>query len=408
MKQILFSFAAILSGMFAFGQQPKNMVVIRGTLKGDLKGYNKIALYTRTSHDSAEIKNGEYTFSFPFTEAGMKMFLPEYITKMRQMYQPFGVLISEPGTYYVTSDIGKGMYQSSEVRGPEAAELYRQFEKESGAGSVKVNHALGDLYGNDWYRVDEKDARYAALQASRDSLQNIYVIPLIEKLLKDHPESYASAFVLGASGRQISSVEKKEQLLSMLGKKIRQSDVAKKFADHIQGIRNAGIGKKVEDFVLPDPADKNVVFSKLKGKYVMIDFWASWCAPCRQSFPRMREVYAAYKDMGFEIYSISIDESKPSWLKAVADEHNPWLQSLDNKNISQRLFAVTAVPSTFLISPDGVILASEVGFEPKGGGAMEKKLAAIFGKEVPVAEAQKAPEKKESKVMKAIPMTPMQ
>lgn len=407
MKKILFSLAAVMAGMIAFAQHPKDRVIIKGTLKGDLKGYNKIKLYTRTTSDSAEIKNGEYTFSFPFTTPVLKMFLPEYITKMHQMYQPFGVLIAGPGTYYVSSDIGKGMYQSSEVKGPEAAELYRTFELENGAASVKINTALGNLYGKDWYRIEEKDARYAALQSSRDSLQNIYLVPLLEKLLKNHPESYAGAFVLAGNGRQIASIEKKEQLLAMLGKKIRQSDAAKKFADHIQGIRSAGIGKKVADFVLPDPKEKNVTFSSLKGKYVLIDFWASWCAPCRQSFPRMREVYAAYKDQNFEIYSISIDESKSAWLKAVADENNPWLQSLDNKNISQRQFAVTGVPSTFLIGPDGVILASEVGFDPKGGGEMEKKLASLFGKTVPVAAEKKAPEKKDAQPMKAIPMTRM-
>ena len=90
-------------------------------------------MYTRTSKDSTEIKDGQYSFSFPFTEAALKMLYPEYIKGMRQAYQPFGILVAEPGTYHVTSDIAQGMYASSEVKGPESAVLYRQFEKDQSA-----------------------------------------------------------------------------------------------------------------------------------------------------------------------------------------------------------------------------------------------------------------------------------
>jgi hypothetical protein len=92
-----------------FGQADKGMVVIKGSLSGDLKGYNTMYIYTRTSNDSVAIVDGHYIFSFPFTEPGMKMLYPKYIREMRQIYQPFGILITGPGTYYVSSDITKGM-----------------------------------------------------------------------------------------------------------------------------------------------------------------------------------------------------------------------------------------------------------------------------------------------------------
>jgi thiol-disulfide isomerase/thioredoxin len=130
--------------------------------------------------------------------------------------------------------------------------------------------------------------------------------------------------------------------------------------------------------VLPDPKGTDVNFADLKGKYVLIYFWASWCVPCRRSFPHMREVYKKYKSDKFEIYSVSIDEDKSAWLKAVKEENNPWLQSLDTKNISQKGFAVTGVPSTFLIDPQGKIIAKEVGFDPEGGSEIEKKIEEVF------------------------------
>ena len=405
MKKYFLSGIAMLIVSLAFAQKEKGMVTIKGTLNGDLKGYNKIYMYTRTSNDSTEIKDGKYTFSFPFTEAMIKILYPEYIKEMRMMYQPFGVLIAESGTYYITSDIEKTMSKSSVVKGPESAVLYRQFE--SGQNEAYRNISLGmeKIYGDKWYSIEEKDPRYIASKNSNDSLVEVFIFPLINNLIKKHPDSYASAYVLGGAGKSIASMEKKEHLFGMLSSRMQKSEMGKKFADYIQGIKSSGIGNMVNNFVLPDPQDKNVDFSSLRGKYVLIDFWASWCSPCRQSFPHMREVYKTYKNDNFEIYSISIDESKEAWLKAVKEENNPWLQSLDTKNISQSGFAVTGVPSTFLIDPQGKIVAKEVGFDEKGGSEIEKKLGELFHQKATL----KANAEKENKtnVIKSIPMTGM-
>lgn len=403
MKKHFLTLVVLTLASLSFAQTGKNRVIIKGTLNGDLKGYNKIYLYTRMGRDSAVIENGQYTFSFPFTEVTMKMLYPEYIQKTNQMYQPFGILIAEPGTYYVTSDIAKGMYASSEVKGPESVVLYRQFEKDQGEAYRKVNTNLAGLYGQDWYRIDEKDPKYESFQRSRDSLQETYLLPVVENLVRKHPDSYASAFVLSAS-RQIGSIEKKERLYKLLSARMKKSDPAQKFADYIQGLKSSGIGSTVANFALPDPQDKAVDFKSFKGKYVLIDFWASWCAPCRKSFPHMREVYKTFKSEQFEIYSISIDENKAAWLKAVQEENNPWPQTLDTKNISQSGFAVTGVPSTFLIDPQGKIIAREVGFDPNGGSEIEKKLSELFGKKV---ETKASVEKDSKPAMKAVPMATM-
>ena len=404
MKKYFLSAVALMAVSLVFAQQEKGMVVIKGVLNGDLKGYNKIYLYTRTSNDSAVIKNGQYTFSFPFSEVAVKVLYPEYVKEMHMMYQPFGILIAEPGTYYVTSDIAKGMAASSEVKGPESMVLYRQYEKDQSEAYKNINPALAKVYGENWYRIDEKDPRYAASQKSRDSLNEVFIFPLIKNLVEKHPDSYASAYVLAGSGRNIASMEKKEQLLGMLSPRMRESGMGKKFSDFIQGLKSSRIGNTVANFVLPDPQDKAVDFNNLKGKYVLVDFWASWCAPCRQSFPHMREVYQTYKSDQFEIYSISIDESKTAWLKAVKEENNPWLQSLDTKNISQSGFAVTAVPTTYLVDPQGKIIMKEIGFNSDGSGEIEKKLAGLFNKKV---EIKPSTEKNNKPSIKAIPMKPI-
>ena len=325
--------------------------------------------------DSAEIKDGHYTFTFPFSEVSLKMLYPKYIQEMHMMYQPFGILIAEPGTYYVTSDIAKGM-NASELKGPEPMMIYKGFEKDEAEASKKVYSTIAELYGGDWYKMEEKDPNYPRVKKSTDSLQNAYILPILEKTVKEHPDSYASAFVLSGS-REVGSVEKKEQLYNMLSARMQKSDAAQKFKDYIQGLKSSGVGNTVTNFILPDPSGQEVNFDNLKGKYVLVDFWASWCSPCRKSFPHMREVYQKYKGDKFEIYSISIDEDKNAWLKAVKEENNPWLQSLDTKNISQKGFAVTGVPSTFLIDPQGKIIAKEVGFDESGNSEIEKKIREV-------------------------------
>ena len=387
----------------AIGQTNKN-VVIHGELKGDLKGYNKIYLYTRMSNDSAEIVNGKYTFSFPFVETDFKTLYPEFVKEMKQMYQPFGILITEPGDYFVTSDMAEGLSTSSEVRGPKSMELYRKFELDQNEAYKKMNTAKINILGKDWYKVNEEDAAYEQVQKTNDSLYGVFVVPILEKLLKENPDNEASAYVLSGAGRNIQSMEEKESLLSLLSPRMQKSEKGKKFSDYIQGLKSSNVGSKVANFILPDPQGKPVDFKSMKGKYVLIDFWASWCAPCRKSFPHMREVYKTFKSKDFEIYSISIDENKKAWLKAVVDEANPWPQSLDDKNINQSGFAVTGVPSTFLIDPQGKIILKEVGFDSEGNSLIEKKLEELFGKKV-TKKAKEEDNKTKSK--EAIPMMKM-
>lgn len=405
-KFILCAIACYAFVQCGFAQQ--KTVTIKGTITGDLKGHNNIYMYTRMGTDSTEIVNGHYTFSFPYEKTEFKALLPGYVTAMHMMYQPFGILIAQPGTYYVQSDITKGMQQSSTVKGPESAVLYRNFEIEQTQAYFKLSKASAALYGDDWYKIDEKDARYESYKKSNDSLQQIYLVPIIEKLVKQHPNSPASAFVLAGSGKGLSSMKTQEELYSMLSSKMQHSKEGTYFYDYIQGIKNSAIGKTVNNFELPNPEDNAISLNHFKGKYLLIDFWASWCAPCRQSFPHMRQLYQQYKGKNFEILSISIDQNNKAWLKAVKEEKNPWPQVLDTKNISQKGFAISGVPSTFLISPDGKILAKQVGFDPEGKeNPIEDKMAELLGAPAStVSKTIKTPDTKK-KVIKAVRMSGM-
>ncbi|MFX1705178.1 TlpA disulfide reductase family protein [Chitinophaga sp. CC14] len=398
MKNVFTILPALLLSLGS--QAQSRQIVLQGNITGDLKGYNKMYIYSRTYRDSAVITNGHYTINIPFTEPVFLMLYPEYIQAQRQMYVPFGILMDKPVTYTVTTDIEKGM-NASVVKGSEAVELLQTYNKAKAAAWKQISETLKKEFGQPW--LPEKDPRYAEFETRQNALQQQYLVPLLQQLVKDHSNSFASVFSLGEA-RQMMSTDQQERLYEALSPAMKKTKEAKEFHEFTAGIKNSAVGKKVKNFTLPDEKDQPLSFSQFKGKYVLVDFWASWCSPCRQSFPHMREVFQQYKDQEFDIYSISIDKSKADWLKAVSQENNPWKQALDNINIAGSGFAITGVPTTYLISPDGEILMKEVGFEPDGSGAIEKKLAELFGS----SNVKPAAKSGTPKEMKAIPMVPMQ
>jgi peroxiredoxin len=117
-------------------------------------------------------------------------------------------------------------------------------------------------------------------------------------------------------------------------------------------------GQTAADLQLPDMNGKMVSLSELKGKVVLIDFWASWCGPCRHNNPRLVKLYNKYHEKGLEIYGVSLDEDAESWKKAVHHDKLVWIQVLDDKGWdgpSAAVYRVNMIPSSFLIDRQGVI-----------------------------------------------------
>jgi thiol-disulfide isomerase/thioredoxin len=170
-----------------------------------------------------------------------------------------------------------------------------------------------------------------------------------------------------------------EKAYNLLSEKAKNSETGKKVAAYVYGLKNSGTGGQVKNFVLTNAEGQSYDFAQLKGKYVWVDFWASWCGPCKKAFPAMRDLYAKYKGDKFELVGISTDETKAPWIKAVDEFKNPWPQLWDNKAVANE-FAVAAYPTGYLIGPDGKILVKEVGFDPESQDGIAKKLQEIFGK----------------------------
>lgn len=126
------------------------------------------------------------------------------------------------------------------------------------------------------------------------------------------------------------------------------------------------VGRVLPDFEQSDTASNLIKLSSLRGKYVLVDFWASWCGPCRAENPHLIKAYERFKSKGFEIIGVSLDREKKSWLKAIHDDKLTWTQVSDLKGLNNEVakrFNITAIPESYLLDPNGIIIAKGLNGE---------------------------------------------
>ncbi|MCB9019294.1 MAG: redoxin domain-containing protein [Chitinophagales bacterium] len=130
---------------------------------------------------------------------------------------------------------------------------------------------------------------------------------------------------------------------------------------------NSFLGKTATDLNLPDPDGKPIQLSSLRGKYVLLDFWASWCAPCRKENPNLVALYEQYKDKGFTVYSVSLDDNRDAWMQAIRSDKLSWpshVSQLQKWNSSAAAaYNVTGIPASFLLDTNGVVIAENIRSE---------------------------------------------
>lgn len=205
--------------------------------------------------------------------------------------------------------------------------------------------------------------KIAALRPKMRELDSIRTA-LYRKWVAAHPSTPISAMVLSFYVRE-RDMGQLQDLLDQLEPAAKDNALARRMQHSIDASKATAIGKIAPDFVQNDPDGKPVALKDFRGKYVLLDFWASWCVPCRAENPHVVQAYNKLKDKNFTVLSVSLDQpgAKDKWLKAIKDDQLTWTHVSDLKywdNEVSRQYDINSIPANLLIGPDGVILAKNL------------------------------------------------
>lgn len=329
MKRLKIIAGILLLGSGLVNAQQKSDVTITGTVKGVSSGKIYLQKFNNKmffSIDSAEVKDGKFQFN-------EKLLVPElYGLTLNKDKSPLYVFL-ESGKINADVDTAS-YYEASVVSGSKSNDLFTAYKKQRGV------------------KIDE--------------------------FIQQNPASIVSAYVLYRDFSYRLSPEQIKQNISLLDPSLHTTPYVAVLNDLVGVLSSVSIGKKAPDFTALDPDGKSISLSQHKGKYVLLDFWAAWCGPCRRENPNVVKAWQKYHAKGFDVFGVSLDKKKADWIKAIKDDQLTWTHVSDLaywNSAPAKLYGVRAIPSNVLIDPDGIIIARNLR-----GAELDKKLEELINK----------------------------
>jgi peroxiredoxin len=248
-----------------------------------------------------------------------------------------------------------------ELTGSEDSEKIQDFNKLSNKFGKVTEDILAEYNSKIKLQPTEQSALFdVAAEKFKKNQKEYYVV--VTKFMNDNKSSLAGFFASTALDPIACEPELIKYADEIRGK-FNGNIAVDQFVKKMDYAKPLSVGHKAPDFMLVDEVYKPVRVSDFKGKYLMIDFWASWCAPCRKENPNVVKMYAKFKDEGLNILGVSLDEKREDWQRAIAADHLTWRQVSEFKNFNGpivRMYHVEAIPSNFILDKEGNIVAKNI------------------------------------------------
>lgn len=315
--------------------------------------------------DSAKIEKGKFEFKGVAAEPQFA-FLTFHESAQQK---PLGVFL-EGGNIKVTAP--KDSLSKGKITGSVAQDEYQKYF----AKYEVIDNKQRDLYmkyqqasmSGDVNTAEQVRKDFEALDKENKDL--------VTQFTKENPGSFVSAFLVAQNFLQEPDPVQLESVYASFKENIKASHYGKIIKKTLDASKSTAIGSVAPDFTLTDVNGKPVSLASYKGKYILVDFWASWCGPCRQENPAVVKAYNTYKAKGFDILGVSLDQKKDKWEEAIKEDQLTWTHVSDLKGWQSdvaSLYGVRAIPMNYLLDKEGKIIAKSLR-----GEDLLKKLGEIL------------------------------
>lgn len=350
MKKILFPLVAIAFSMAACDSTPK--FTINGTVEGDQTGNVYLFKNANNALDTlakAPITDGKFVLT------GNVANTTNAFIGIEGKRMGFPVIL-ENATYTATLNPANPL--ANKVEGP----LNQQMMSEFMAINNNARASQSELYkaysaaaqANDTAKIRTLREQYSKIGETAQAKQ--------DSLVKANPDTYAAAYILASQMGGLDS-EALSKEFAKLGQNAQATEPGQKISERIKNLAAVAVGKVAPDFTLNTPEGKPLSMHSIKGKVKLIDFWASWCGPCRGENPNVVKIYEEYHPKGLEILGVSLDNNKEAWMKAIEDDKLTWNHVSDLKgwgSEAAKLYAVNGIPHLIILDENNVIVAKNL------------------------------------------------